>query len=157
MPKRIKKNSGFTLIELVIVVAIIGILATAIISGTDFIDQRAQAVDTGNFNIARNLQAAAEQYYIQYPDAKFVNNSLIEKSGNSNVDGRSILNELKNKNILKEDFDVVSNTFTFEVVSGYPQIKFKLTSNRYLESAKTNCVISNESGQWRVPGCGQLK
>jgi prepilin-type N-terminal cleavage/methylation domain-containing protein len=156
MLKMSKNNSGFTLIELIIVIAIIGVLATAVISGTDFIDQRAQAVDVGNYNIARNLQSAMEQYYIQNPNANFTNNTLLEAANSSGVTNKSIITVLKEANILKSDYSVATDTFYFKLVNGNPQVEFKLASKRYITSSISNCSI-NRNGFWRVPGCGQLK
>jgi prepilin-type N-terminal cleavage/methylation domain-containing protein len=143
---RIKNNFGFTLIELIIVVAIIGILATAVISGTDFLDQRNQAVDVGNFNIARNLQASLEQYIIQ--------------GGTVDVSTGNFLATLKNANILKESFTIPANTFRVVKIptSGEIAVEFSLASKKFFTTSKDFCsVADSEGGWWRVPGCGQLK
>lgn len=136
-----KNNSGFTLIELVIVVAIIGILATAVLSGTDFLDQRNQAADIGNYNVARNLQAAYEQGQIQ---------ASITPANNSFAD----LTGLKQNNIVKQSFTIPSNTFTIFVDSNSSvSVQFSLASKKF---KNVTCDAAG-TGFWRVPDCGQLK
>lgn len=144
----LKNNSGFTLIELIIVVAIIGVLATAVLSGTDFLDQRNQAADVGNYNIARNLQAAYEQLQIQ-------NSALTLTSGQA-VDNS--LQLLKTANILKSSFTIPGNTFYIFVDNTTKEIAidFELQSKKYLNSIVCDNVATAAT-RWRVPGCGQLR
>lgn len=144
----LKNNSGFTLIELIIVVAIIGVLATAVLSGTDFLDQRNQAVDVGNYNVARNLQAAYEQLQIQNVDI------ITNINSGSVVDGS--LQKLKDNNILKASFTIPANVFkVYKSAANEVAIDFSLASKKFTKTACT--VDSLTSGFWRVPGCGQLR
>jgi len=148
-----KNNNGFTLIELIIVVAIIGILATAIISGTDFIDQRAQSVDVGNYNIARNLQSAFEQYIIVNSDDDL--NYATGVSGTALKKGDANYNKLVEKGIIKESYVLQEDTFYLVKEGNYPTIQFKLTSKRYKRSICSQTSTTSDC-VFKVPSTGPL-
>ena len=57
------KNKGFTLVEIMIVVVIIGLLASMAI--TAFQKVRSSSQDKAVLNNARQLSAASDQYYLE--------------------------------------------------------------------------------------------
>lgn len=58
-----RQNKGFSLVELIIVVAIIGILAGVVIAVVNPNTQLQKARDSGRKTALKNLQNALEQYY----------------------------------------------------------------------------------------------
>jgi prepilin-type N-terminal cleavage/methylation domain-containing protein len=92
MLKQLRKESGFTIIELLIVIAIIGILATLVL--TNFQGAQAKGRDTVRKNDINSLYQKLEEYYNEngsYPDsvltaAQFPGidaGALLDASGNS--------------------------------------------------------------------------
>ena len=63
MSKQNRSNEGFTLVEIMIVVVIIGLLAAMAIPAFQKVRQSSQ--DKAVLNNARQLSAAADQYYLE--------------------------------------------------------------------------------------------
>ena len=57
------KNFGFTMIELLIVIAVLGILATAVLSAINPIEQIDRGRDTGSRSDAEQLLSAIDRFY----------------------------------------------------------------------------------------------
>ena len=62
--KQLAHKKGFTLVEIMIVVVIIGLLAAMAIPAFQKVRQASQ--DKAVLNNARQLSAAADQYYLEY-------------------------------------------------------------------------------------------
>jgi len=60
---RLRKQLGFTMIELLIVIAILGILAVAVLSAINPIEQINRGRDTGSRSDAEQLISAIDRYY----------------------------------------------------------------------------------------------
>jgi prepilin-type N-terminal cleavage/methylation domain-containing protein len=60
---RLRKQLGFTMIELLIVIAILGILAVAVLSAINPIEQINRGRDTGTRSDAEQLISAIERFY----------------------------------------------------------------------------------------------
>ncbi|MBN1263258.1 MAG: type II secretion system protein [Candidatus Pacebacteria bacterium] len=63
-----KKTSGFTLIEMLIVIAVIGILAVAVLSAINPVEQMRKARDTRRRSAAAELLNALERYYATHEE-----------------------------------------------------------------------------------------
>lgn len=61
--KNLRANAGFTMIELLIVIAILGILAVAVLSAINPIEQINRSRDTGTRSDAEQLISAVDRYY----------------------------------------------------------------------------------------------
>ncbi len=61
-----KKNQGFTLIELILVVAIIAVLAAAVLSILNPFESQKTARDSVRLSQITNISAALELYFAQY-------------------------------------------------------------------------------------------
>src|SRR5215210_2622974 len=97
--KNNNSNTGFTLVEIMIVVVIIGLLAAMAIPAFQKVRQASQ--DKAVLNNARQLSGAADQYYLEY--------------GGSTVD-RSML--LGPTNYVKSLNTVASETYPTTFTSG---------------------------------------
>ncbi len=74
MPVKYKANSGFTLVELLIVIALIAILSVAVLATINPIEQTNKANDSTTQNDAAEVMNAYERYYTsqnQYPWMEF--------------------------------------------------------------------------------------
>lgn len=58
-----KSAQGFTLVELLIVIALLGVIATIVIAAINPIEQANRATDAGNKADASNLVSALQRYY----------------------------------------------------------------------------------------------
>lgn len=58
-----QNKKGFTLVELLVVVAIIGVLAAALLIGLNPLEQTRKAQDSGKLSRCKEAIGAAERYY----------------------------------------------------------------------------------------------
>jgi type IV pilus assembly protein PilA len=70
-----RSNKGFTLVEIMIVVVIIGLLAAMAIPAFQKVRQSSQ--DKAVLNNARQLSAASDQYFLENGVSTVVSNSLV--------------------------------------------------------------------------------
>ncbi len=157
-----KNNQGFTLLELIIVMAIIGILAATVLLNPGILDNRNKAVDTGNLDIASKLQQQIYGYYITSGNT-LATTGLIDAS---------LLEQLKTDKIVSVETNIPLDTFYLTYSEeGTPNIGFNLTSTQFINTSKcyleTDTLNANasfsvsttackESSKFFVPFSGKL-
>jgi type IV pilus assembly protein PilA len=81
--KNIRSNKGFTLVEIMIVVVIIGLLAAMAIPA--FQKVRASSQDKAVTNNLRQLSAAADQYFLENGVSTVASNQLVGTSSSNYI------------------------------------------------------------------------
>jgi len=150
-------NKGFTLLELIIVMAIIGLLAAGVLLTPGILDNRNKAVDTSNLDAASKIQQQIYAYFITTGirfKAEDATNSVILL----NVD------ELKTAKIISTDADITGSFYFTYSAEGTPNVGFTLTSTQNRPNStcfKTS--VSNSDKQicstdnyFFVPASGRL-
>lgn len=161
--KPISSVAGFTMIELLIVISILGILAVAVLSAINPIEQINRGRDTGSQSDAEQLLSAIDRYHAfngTYPwqgtGAGAAQESAIVSSTGTNVGtfievtqasgAADILDELKSKDELKSSFvtritNSVNPLFIFNQggTGNSTYICFAAKSKAFKEQADTRC------------------
>jgi prepilin-type N-terminal cleavage/methylation domain-containing protein len=102
MLNQIRKQSGFTIIELLIVIAIIGILATLVL--TNFQGAQAKGRDTVRKNDINSLYQKLEEYYNE--NGSYINEAITTANASTlfpGIDGGAVTDE---------DGGVIETTFS---------------------------------------------
>lgn len=145
----IGNNKGFTLLELIIVMAIMGIIAAGVLLTPGILDNRNVAVDTSNLDAASKLQQQIFSYYIT-TGTKYEGTS-------TTLD----IEDLKTKKIISSDTTINGNFILVYSIEGTPNVGFVLTSTKNLANSKcfTNELVEtpcSNSSYFFVPASGRL-
>jgi len=89
--KRELKNVGFTLVELLIVIALIGVLAVALVATLNPIEQVNKARDARYKNDTSELLAAIERYYASTQSYPWYGEDICGDGGGTTCDNESFL------------------------------------------------------------------
>lgn len=136
------KQKGFTLVELLIVIAIIGILMSLALAGMRFAQRRAR--DLQRENAIRNLSTALEAYYVDnraYPAGSVSVATLVEGGADPYLSAYLENTFELPQGVAYEDIGYVSSTDNLTyLVCVFPE---NSTSSADMMSAGTNTDLEN--------------
>jgi prepilin-type N-terminal cleavage/methylation domain-containing protein len=133
MLKQLRKESGFTIIELLIVIAIIGILATLVL--TNFQGAQAKGRDTVRKNDINSLYQKLEEYYNE--NGSYINESITTTSTAAPVDNSNATTLFPGIDlgaVIDEDGKLINTTFTDSTTAPTPSV----------DNTSTDAVIGGE-------------
>jgi prepilin-type N-terminal cleavage/methylation domain-containing protein len=102
MLKQLRKESGFTIIELLIVIAIIGILATLVL--TNFQGAQAKGRDTVRKNDINSIYQKLEEYYNE--NGSYINEAITVDNASTLFPG------IDQGAVTDEDGEIIETTFS---------------------------------------------
>ena len=122
---RFFNNKGFTLVELLIVIVIIGILSIAIFAAIDPIDQTRRGQDTAARSFATQISQAVTRYYAtygQYPweDSSLTSPTIPNASTGTDLDAFSeSIGVLVNSGELNQNFTQIAAPYEDKIFVGF--------------------------------------
>ena len=118
-------NKGFTLLELIIVMAIIAILSATVILNPGILDNRNKALDTGNLDLAAKIQQQIFTYYLT--TGNDLSNIGINPGDLSNSKEKLVEN-----GIISADTNIPQGLFYLQFsVDKTPNVGFSLASTQF--------------------------
>lgn len=168
-----KIDEGFTLVELLIVIALIGVLAVALVATLNPIEQINKATDARYKNDAAELLAAIERYYasnLQYPwvttgdaadnDEAFGANAQASAAGVCGASGCPdstgeliATDELKDSFARKNQFTTDDETEMLHVVKGADSSSVYVCFVPRSDTNRRNAVLADiiDEGSYQAP------
>lgn len=134
MLKQIRKQSGFTIIELLIVIAIIGILATLVL--TNFRGAQAKGRDTVRKNDINSIYQKLEEFYNEnggYPDGDLAGTVAVGINNATAVSTVQVFPGIDASALTDEDGNGIVETFSTSATAAAPAIPD--TTDEYLYTA----------------------
>jgi prepilin-type N-terminal cleavage/methylation domain-containing protein len=116
-------KKGFTLVELIVVVAVVGVLAVALMMTINPVEQVNKARDTKKVNQAKEIIDAAQRYY-QIVDSDPTCQDLIDEGEITSCDP----------------------SFTFGGSGGSYTIEFSPDSRAYQDACGSSCIVPDDIG-----------
>jgi len=98
------KKKAFTLIELLIVIALLGILSLGLLAAIDPFEQFKKGSDTSMSNLVSEIYQATIRHYANTITVPWVGSSPVQYKGLYNGDGATMLNNIISGGELKQDF-----------------------------------------------------